>query len=302
MINHQHLYYFWTVAREGSVTRAGEKLRLSQPTLSAQIRVFENFLGEQLFRRTGKRLELTEVGITVFRYADEIFSLTKEMQDTLKGYKTHEKTIHIGVADYVPKILVARILSPIFDQNYHVVCREKKVNELLADLATFQLDLVIADLPASSLPYKVKVFSHFLGECGVSLCGSRLLMGRKSFPALINGAPMLLPPNDSLLRQSLDFYFESKGLTPIVVGEIDDSALIKVLGEKKQGFFVVPTAIEKEVCRQYKVCVAGRINQVKERFYALSVERKIKNQALLSILESAKGILKTDRSGSPFRS
>jgi LysR family transcriptional activator of nhaA len=291
-LNYHHLLYFWAVAREGSVTRASEQLHLAQPTVSGQLKALEEALGEKLFERTGRRLVLTEVGGVVFRYADEIFSLGRELQDTLKGRPTGRPLrFTVGVADAVPKLVAYRLLLPALSlpEPVHVVCREDKPDRLLAELSVHSLDLVISDAPVGAA-VKVKAYSHLLGETPVAFFGSEELASahRKGFPRSLDGAPVLLPTEGSSLRRSLEQWLDAEGLRPRVVGEIEDSALLKVFGQAGVGLFPAPVAIEAEVRAQFGVKLVGRVDAVKERFYAISAERKLKHPAVVAISETAR--------------
>lgn len=295
-LNYHHLLYFWVVAREGSVTRASEQLYLSQPTISAQIRALERSLGEKLFMKSGRNLVLTEIGRVVFRYAEEIFSLGRELTDTLKG-RTSARSVGrpvrflVGIADVVPKLIAYRVLEPALrlTESVHVICKEDKPERLLAELAVHELDLVLTDAPISP-SVKVKAYSHLLGECGVTIFATAKLatVYKKKFPALLDGAPFLLPTDNTSLRRSLDQWFETQGIRPMVMGEFEDSALVKVFGQTGIGLFAAPTAIEEEVRKQYGVQPVGHIEDVRERFYAISVERKLKHPAVVAISETAR--------------
>jgi LysR family transcriptional activator of nhaA len=291
-LNYHHLLYFWTVAREGSVTRASQQLRLAQPTVSGQLKALEEALGEKLFERTGRRLVLTDVGRVVFRYADEIFSLGRELQDTLKGRPTGRPVrFTVGVADAVPKLVAYRLLLPALSlpEPVHVVCREDKPERLIAELAAHSLDLVISDGPLGA-GAKVKAYSHLLGETAVGIFGADALATahRRGFPRSLEGAPLLVPTESSSLRRSLDQWLDAEGIRPRVVGEIEDGALLKTFGQAGLGLFPAPLAIEAEVRAQFGVKLVGRLDAVRERFYALSVERKIKHPAVLAISEAAR--------------
>jgi LysR family transcriptional activator of nhaA len=291
-LNYHHLLYFWTVAREGSVTRASQQLRLAQPTVSGQLKALEDALGEKLFERTGRRLVLTDVGRVVLRYADEIFSLGRELQDTLKGRPTGRPIrFTVGVADAVPKLVAYRLLLPALSlpEPVHIVCREDKPERLLAELSVHSLDLVISDSPVGA-GVKVKAYSHLLGETPVAFFGSDALASgyRKGFPRSLEGAPVLMPTEGSTLRRSLAQWLDTEGIRPRVVGEIEDSALLKVFGQAGVGLFAAPVAIEAELRAQFGVKLLGRVDTVKERFYALSAERKLKHPAVVAICEGAR--------------
>lgn len=291
-LNYHHLLYFWTVARTGGVSNASAELRLAQPTISGQLRALEDALGEKLFHRVGRRLELTEMGRVVYRYADEIFTLGRELQDAVRGRPTGRPVrLAVGVADVLPKLITYRLLEPALrlPEPVRIIIREDKPERLLADLAVHELDLVLSDAPISP-SIKVRAFSHLLGECGVTIFATRELGAkyRRGFPRSLDGAPMLLPTESTSLRRALDQWFAQHGLRPKVVSEIEDRALLKAFGERGVGLFPGPTAIEKEIRRRYSVSAVGHIDAVKERFYAISVERRLKHPAVLAISASAR--------------
>jgi LysR family transcriptional activator of nhaA len=291
-LNYHHLLYFWTVANEGSIARACEKLLLAQPTISGQLRALERALGEKLFARSGRGLVLTETGQTVYRYADEIFALGKELSDTLKGRPTGRPLrLRVGVADVLPKIVSYRLLEPALHlpETVQIICREDKPDRLLAELSVHGLDIVLTDAPVGP-SVKVRAFNHLLGECGVSIVAAAELAKRfrKRFPQSLDGAPFLLPTDNTVLRRSLDQWFEAQGIRPIVRAECEDSALLKAFGQDGIGIFAVPSVVEKEVCRQYRVNPIGRVEEVKERFFAISVERKLKHPAVVAISDAAR--------------
>jgi LysR family transcriptional activator of nhaA len=290
-INYHHLLYFWTVAKEGSLVAAGKVLKLSHPTLSAQIRALEGRLDEQLFTRAGRGLALTEMGQVVYRYAEEIFSLGQEMVDTVRG-RGGGRTLrlNVGIADVVPKLVVRRLLQPALamPEPVRLVCQEDSYENLLASLALHRLDIVISDAPVP--PGSVRAFHHLLGETGISLFATRSLASsyRRGFPRSLDGAPFLLPLEGSTLRRSLNQWFDRHDIKPRVVAEFEDSALLKVFGMDGVGVFPAPTAMEADVRRQYDVQVLGRAPEVRERFYAISAERKLRNPAVLAISHAAK--------------
>ncbi|MBY0492942.1 MAG: transcriptional activator NhaR [Cyanobacteria bacterium] len=298
-LNYHHLLYFWTVAREGTIARASEELRLAQPTISGQIRVLEDQLGEKLFQRSGRNLVLTDMGRLVYRYADDIFGLGRELMDTLKDRPTGRPVrFQVGVADEVTKIIAYRLLEPAMrlPQPVHIVCRDGAPERLLTDLATHALDLVIADTPISPA-IKVKAFSHPLGETPVTVFGTAKLAQprRKNFPRSLDGAPFLVPTIGKTLRRTLDHYFEQHGLRPRIVAELDDSALLTTFGQAGAGLFVAPTVLEKEVTRQFGVTIVGRLDSVRERYFAISVERRLKHPAVVAISEAANEMLTAKR-------
>lgn len=293
-LNYHHLRYFWAVAREGSVTRASEKLHISQPTVSAQIRELEEALGEKLFARAGRSLALTEVGRVVFRYADEIFGLGRELLDTVKGRPTGRPArLTVGLANVVPKLIAYRLLEPALrlPEPVLVECVEDRPERLLAELALHALDLVIADAPVGP-GVKVRAYSHLLGETAIGVYGTpELTGGRRAFPSCLEGAPFLLPGQATTLRRELDHWLDARKLRPRVVGEFDDTALLNVFGQAGRGLFAAPLAIEKEMRRQLGVRRLGVIPEIKERFYAISVERRLKHPAVLAISQAARETL-----------
>jgi LysR family transcriptional regulator, transcriptional activator of nhaA len=300
-LNYHHLHYFWVVAREGGLAPASKLLRLARPTLSAQIKSLEESLGAQLFERTGRRLVLTEVGQIAYRFADEIFTLGRDLSDAIKGRAPGKlPPLAVGISDVVPKLIVRRLLDPALDLPHPVrlVCHEDTYERLLARLAAHELDIVIADapIPAGST---VRAYSHLLGECGVTFFGTdKHVARRRRFPRSLDGAPLLLPLEGTLLRRSLDHWFSSVGVRPVIVAEFEDSALLKVFGADGAGIFAAPTAVEREVKTQYDVHVLGRVEEVRERFYAISPERRLKRPAVIAISENARlDLFKGDRAG-----
>jgi LysR family transcriptional activator of nhaA len=294
-LNYHHLLYFWVVAREGSISRACEQLLLTQPTISSQIRALEKSLGEKLFTRVGRRLVLTETGQIVYRYADEIFSLGRELRDVLRGQPTGRPLkLVVGVTDVLSKLIACRLLEPALHlpEPVQIICREGKADTLLAELAVHHLDLVLSDAPVGPT-MKVRVFNHLLGECGASFFASPNLVTkyRRGFPKSLDGAPVLLPTENTSLRQALEQWFEAQGIRPRVHGEFEDSALLKAFGQAGHGLFPAPMAIEDEVLRQYGVRIVGRAESVQMQFFAISVERKLKHPAVKAIAETARGKL-----------
>jgi LysR family transcriptional regulator, transcriptional activator of nhaA len=294
-MNYHHLLYFWVVAREGGLLPAGKVLRLSHPTLSAQIHALEEQLGEKLFAKVGRKLELTEMGQVAYRYADEIFTLGRELVDTVKGRRDNQTTrLHVGIADVVPKLVVRQLLQPALalSEPVKLVCFEDTSERLLADLALHSLDIVIADAPVP-VGSSIRAFSHLLGETSVSFFGTKALAKKYQgqFPQSLDGAPMLLPLENLTLRRALNQWFGQHKIRPRVVAEFEDSALAKVFGADGWGLFAAPTAVAQQVIEQYGVVVVGHATDIKERFYAISVERRLKNEAVVAICDAARGEL-----------
>ncbi len=295
-LNYHHLLYFWTVAREGGVSRAAEVLHLAQPTLSNQIRKLEKAVGQSLFERSGRSLTLTDTGQLVYRYADEIFGLGRELVDVLHNRTAEDKSrLLVGVQGAIPKLIVYELLRPALeagDHQYQVVCFEGKIRELLGELAMHRLDVVIADRPLTPDTH-VRAFNHLLGKCGVTVFGTRELSQKfkRRFPESLDGAPMLLPTQNTSLRRLLEQWFDEHGIHPVIAHEFEDSAVLKVFGQAGHGLFVTPSVIESEVCRQYSVKIVGQIPEVVERFYVISIEKRLKHPALLKISQAARSEL-----------
>lgn len=294
-LNYHHLLYFWTVAREGSLARASSELRLSPSAISGQIRVLEHSLGEKLFVKSGRRLMLSETGRIVYHYADEIFRIGKELQDTLKDRPVGRPSrVTVGVADVIPKLIARELLEPALRSKDSVclVCREDKPERLLAELALHELDVVLMDAPASS-HIKIKAFNHLLGESDIFLVAGKKLASRyrKTFPSSLHGAPMLLPTENTALRRALDHWFEENDIRPMIMGEFEDNALLNVFGQMGIGLFPTPSPVVEEIKSQFKVEIVGRLPDVRQRFYAVTVERKIMNPGAAAICHEAKKIL-----------
>jgi LysR family transcriptional regulator, transcriptional activator of nhaA len=294
-LNYHHLLYFWTVARAGSIAKASEELRLAQPTISAQLKLLEQSLGHKLFERQGRKLVLTDVGRTVLRYADDIFRLGNELKNVLHGLPAagQQLRLSVGVTDVIPKLVAERLLQPAFESSPvpRITCREGSLPQLLAALALHELDVVLADSPSPE-PVSVRSFNHLLGKCGVSFfASSRLAHLAHGFPRSLDGAPILLPSEASSIRRSLELWFDDQQLYPLVVGDFDDSALLKAFGQRGHGVFAMPSIIAAEVCRQFDVSVIGHTDDIETCFYAISVERRLRHPAVVAIAETARSRL-----------
>ncbi len=295
-LNYHHLLYFYTVAREGSVTKASEVLRLAQPTLSGQIRKLEDSLGEKLFARDGRTLVLTDVGRMVYRYAEEIFTLGREMQDALRGRPTSRPArLLVGIADVVPKLVCHRLLQTALEleEPVQLVLHEGKTKDLMASLAVQGYDMVLTDAPLSP-DVRVKAFNHSLGDCGIGFFAEPSIARRhrKGFPASLDGAPMLLPTPNTALGHSLRLWFDSLEVRPAVVAEIEDTALMKAFGQHGAGIFAAPIVVADEIRQMHGVQLVGRTEDVREEFYAITVERRITHPAVAAIADAARhGIL-----------
>lgn len=291
-LNYQHLFYFWNVAREGSVTRASEKLLLAQPTISGQLAVFEEAIGARLFRKEGRGLALTETGRTVFNYAEEIFSLGRELQNALKGHVgMRGLRLTVGVVNVLPKLIVYRLVEPALRiaGPMQITCYEDKKERLLAELSLHSVDLVITDAPAASAA-GTRVYSHLIGESRVAVFGAPELARhyRADFPRSLKGAPFLLQTPQADLRRSLDQWFEARRIYPQLRAEVEDSALLKTFAASGDGLFAAPVAVEAHIAKHYGVEKVGELDGVTERFYAVTMRRKVDHPAITTILENAR--------------
>ncbi|MBM4262390.1 MAG: transcriptional activator NhaR [Deltaproteobacteria bacterium] len=291
-LNYHHLLYFWTVARRGTVGQAAEQLQLTQATVSAQIKSLERMLGEALFRRSGRKLVLTDTGNVVFRYADEIFSLGQEMMGTLKGRPEGRLArLTVGVANVMPKLVAYALLQPALNlgPTCRIVCREGTNEQLLPALVSNEIDVVLTDRPIVAA-LNVKAFSHLLGESAMVLLGTAKLAARfqRGFPRSLHGAPLLLPTLNTTARRSLDQWFDAHSIVPQIVAEFEDTALLHVFGRRGVGLFFTPAVAAAEVRKQDDMRIVGRLSKVTERFYAVSLDRKLKHPAVVAISEAAK--------------
>lgn len=291
-LNYHHLFYFWTVVREGSIVKAAESLRLSQPTISSQIRALEGRLGQPLFTRVGRRLVPTETGQVVFRYADEIFTIGRELVATVEGGGPgRPRRFVVGVTDVMSKLIAYRLIAPALrlPDPIRVVCRENSVERLLAALAIHEVDLVLSDTPVPPT-VRVQAYSHLLGESEVGFFAAPALAAqlRRRFPASLTGAPVLWPGEGTVLRRQLDEWVQRERLSPTIIGEFADSALITVFGEHAAGAFAAPTVLAADLRRAHGVVSIGRVAGVRERFYAISPERRITHPAVVAIASQAR--------------
>ncbi len=294
MINYKHLHYFWVVAKAGSIARASEKLHITPQTISGQLSLLEENLDESLFSRVGRNLELTDTGRLVLSYAEEIFSLGGELEEMLRNLPQERDrpiVFKVGVADVVPKSIAYRLLAPALQlpEPVRIICREGSVDSLLVELALHKVDLVIADSP---IPPSINVrgFNHPLGDCGITFFAAPQLARKlgKNFPQNLNGMPLLVPGEMTVTRSHLIKWLDGQHIYPHIVGEFDDSALMKAFGRTGTGVFIAATPIAEEVKKQYGVIVIGQTNEIRERFYAISVERKISHPAVVAITETAR--------------
>lgn len=291
-LNYHHLQYFWHAVRADGITQAARELHVSAPAVSAQLRELQEFVGEPLFVRSGRKLVLTEMGRTVYDYADDIFSLGRELMDTVRNRPTGRPIrVDIGVADVLPKMIAQWLIEPALRlrEPVRIVCREAASEQLIARLGTLELDVVLSDSPAD--PSRTfRAFNHLLGESGVAFVGIGKVMNRVKgkFPECLSGVPMLVPTENTAMRRDLDYWFEANQLRPFIVGEFEDYALLRAFAQSGSALFPVPSVFVKQLQRQDKIVPIGMAADVKLRFYAISAERKIKHPAVNAICESAR--------------
>lgn len=297
-LNYQHLLYFATAAREGSIARASQVLHLSQSTISGQIRALEKSLGTRLFERSGRSIRLTDTGREVYQRADHIFALGSELKSIAGGGPAGRfPRFRVGCVASLPKLVVCRLLRPVFaiGDKWQVACTSGDPDQLLPALMRHDLDLVIMDDRVNAWS-GLKVISYPLAECGVTFFGTPELAQRyrRGFPTSLDGAPMLLPSADNALRRSLEQWFDHVGIRPRLRGEFDDSAVLKAVGAQGVGIFPVPTIAEDEACRQYDVTAIGSEETVRLSFQAISAEKKHRHPATVALLAAAR---KEDKEG-----
>jgi LysR family transcriptional activator of nhaA len=293
--NYKHLHYFWVVAREGSIAKASEKLHITPQTISGQLSLLEENMRNTLFVKEGRGLRLTETGRLVLSYADDIFELGRELDDVLRGNpQVGPSEFIVSAASALPKTIVQKIIEPglRIDQDISLTSREGPVENILADLAIHKVDMVLSDTPVTGA-LSIKAYNHKLGECGLTFFANEALAKQYSvgFPQSLNHAPMLLPTGQYAIRRLVDYWFDEHKIYPNIRGQFDDSALMKSFGQAGLGIFFMPSLIAEEVCQNFNVKVVGSVEEVKQKFYAISAERKVKHPAVSAICDSARNTL-----------
>jgi len=292
MLNFKHLHYFASVAREGGIIRAAERLHLAPQTLSGQISQFEERLGVALFNRTGRRMELTPAGKLALSYAEEIFQTGAELEEMLRqGGEERFVTFRVGISDVVPKFVAHRLLAPVLElpEAVRLICQEDRLERLLAEMAIHRLDMVLADRPMPPGTV-IKGYSHPLGESALAFMAAPALAGKLKgpFPGNLEGEPLLLPGKDSALHGALPRWLERQGVRMRIVGEFDDSALMKAFGEGGAGVFIAATASLPDVMAHYRVEQIGATEEIRERFFLISPERRLTHPAARAVSEHAR--------------
>ena len=291
-LNYQHLLYFWMVARHGTVTEAARLLHLSSPTVSSQLKKLEISTGRQLLRPKGRKLELTDAGQVVLRYADQIFGLTNELAEALEGKSSAGRVrLRVGIVDAVPKLIVHRLLTPILQMTPSVQlhCSEGMLDALTEQLASHNLDVVLSDTPVPPRTGR-GVYNHLLGHSSTTFFASAEIVPEtdpRSLREILETIALLLPATGSALRRQLDHYFDDHDISPLIAHEFNDTALMKVFGEAGAGIFPGPTVIEGHICQQYAVRAIDSIDAVRETFYALTTDREIAHPAVQVLTKAA---------------
>ncbi len=291
-LNYHHLRYFWTVAKEGSLRRASDKLKVSQPSMSTQIKLLEAALGEPLFRPSGRSLALTEFGQLVCGYAEEIFTIGSEILRTTKqAPSARSLRLHVGIVDSFPKLMSYEILRPVLEHQppVHLTCHEGKLADLVSQLNTHRIDVVLSDEPVSP-GVAGRVFNHSLGSSHITFCAmpglAKKLKGR--FPRNLDNAPALLPTQNCSLRRDLEKWFRNTGVQPRVVAEFEDAALTKIVATSGLGFIAVPTVVASEAVERHGFVPLGRTKEVETRLYAITAERRFTHPAVIAITQGLK--------------
>jgi LysR family transcriptional activator of nhaA len=289
-LNYHHLRYFWYTAREGSLRKAAEELGVSQPSISAQIHQLEESLGAALFRKSGRGQVLTDTGKVVFDYAEEIFSLGRDLLGAVQHRDAKLAPFHVGLTDTVPKSAASEILKPVFflPEPSRIVCHEGNLGDLLQRLAAHKLDIILADEPAPSSA-KIKAHNHSLGACGITLCAPAKIASklRQGFPKSLHGAPALLPTEHSAMRRQVDKWFEERVLQPKIIAEFDDPAFMQVFALEAQGFFPLPSVAVESAVKRYGFQVIAELDAIQSEFFAITGERKLRHPATMAVTQNA---------------
>lgn len=297
-LNFNHLQYFYAVAKEGSVTRAAESLHVTPQTVSGQLATFEEYIGAPLFERYGKRLEPNSLGQLTLRYADDIFNLGNELARSLASHDVGQvANFNVGIVDAIPKVMVFEMLNHCFEleNRFILECHEGDLTSLLADLSMNKLDLIISDQPLP-VGVSVRAVNQYLGESGITFFAQKdeCEKYKKDFPQSLHQAPFLMPGRNSAQHQNLVSWFVQSKIAPKVVAEFDDSALLKFFGQTGRGIFCVTSAVERDVLAHFDVGIIGRIDNVSDRYYGISPERKIKHPAVDSVIKTAERLFSVD--------
>jgi LysR family transcriptional activator of nhaA len=290
LFNYKHLYYFWVVAKEGGISKAADKLDMAVQTVSAQVRELERSLGYALLKPAGRGLVLTDAGHAAMQQADQIFQLGEKLPARVRdAVSSPTIRLAVGICDGLPKLVVHRLLQPVIaEPNLRLLCHEGELNDLLGDLALHRLDVVLSDRPAPANP-NIKLYSHALGSSTIAWYGTVALAksARKDFPQSLGDVPLLLPTAHTAVRDRLDHWFEQRAIRPRVVGEFEDSALLKTFGASGMGVFPAAEWVHDDLLAHYTVQRLGPCEGVSEHFYAIGTEKKVHHPLVQRLLQPA---------------
>lgn len=300
-LNYNHLLYFYTVAREGSVAKAAKVLHLTPQTVSGQIKLLEDVIGEPLFLRVGRGLTLSDTGRVVQTYADEIFSVGTALAQRLQSTAEQSvRELRVGIVDSFPKLVACKLLGVSLGDETpsKLSCSEGKLDSLLADLSVHKLDLVLSDRIVPT-ELNVRAYNHELGSSDMAFFAPQGWTHdvTDNYPHCLSEVPVLMPDSSSALRRNLDHWFDEKEIVPNVVAEFDDSALMKTFGEAGLGAFPAPHMIADEVSRCFNARAIGAVDGVTEHFTAISPQRRLRHPSVISIAENAKQLLQVQGLG-----
>lgn len=276
--NYRHLYYFWVVAKAGGMAKGAAQLGMAIQTVSAQVRALEQALGHALLKPAGRGLVLTEAGQAALQQAEQIFQLGEQLPAAVREAASSPVVrLAVGVADSLPKLVVWRLMQPALQTPpFRLLCHVDEFNDLLGDLALHRLDVVLGDRPAPANP-NLRLYSHALGSSGVAWYGPPALVAqaKRGFPQSLAEVPVLLPTAHAAVRLPLDQWFERHGIRPQVVGEFEDSALLKTFGSHGLGLFPAATRVHDDLLQHYRVEQLGLCDGVQEHFFAIGAEKKL---------------------------
>lgn len=286
--NYRHLYYFWVVAKEGSMSKAAERLNIATQTISAQVHELEKSLGYLLFKPAGRNIILTDSGLVALEIADQIFSIGERLPEALRdAAKSPKIKIIVGISDSLPKFVARQLLEPVLKhKDVQLIAHEGEFDKLLADLVLHRIDIILADRPANNNK-NINVFSEVLSKTSIAWYSPQqfLKIAKNNFPDCLSELPILLPTVHSTVRLLMDQWFTKLGLTPNIIGEFQDSALLKTFAASGMGVFPAGKLIEKDLKETYGIELIGNCDEIYEHFYAIRSEKKIQHPLVQAIIE-----------------
>jgi len=286
--NYKHLYYFWVVAKEGGISRAAEKLDMAVQTVSAQVRELERSLGYALLKPAGRGLALTDAGMAAMQQADQIFQLGENLPALVRdAVSAPAVRLAVGISDGLPKLVVHRLLKPVIPEPHlRLLCHEGEFDDLLGDLALHRLDVVLSDRPAPINP-NIKLYSHRMGSSALAWYGTADMVeaAGKDFPQSLADVPV--PTGHTAVRARLDLWFEQRAIRPRIVGEFEDSALLKTFGASGMGIFPAAEWTHDNLLTNYAVQRLGPCEGVSEHFFAIGTEKKVHHPLVQRLLQPA---------------